>query len=243
MKYYSSACPDIYLAYHSHHMYPVVSTFVQALRHAQISPLPSARNSRCNIFSTVTGQRLFIDQCTPEYWGRNLSSTVRFASALNEVTSLYHDLSLVEIGPHAALKNPITDSLAALANTKYAYFSSCYRSQPSFDSMLQSAGKMIGGGLPLDFATINDVDFIDTPDVNLRSCNVLTDLPPYPWGHSAVHWAETRPSREFRFRKSPRHPLLGARVHGDNPCQTIWRNSPKAEELQWIEDPVVSLEV
>ena len=221
-------------------MLPLAPAYEKSLRDAGVSPLIPPVNPTCQMYSSVTEQELSPSVCTPAYWALNMTSPVQFAAAL-EMAMKSQDLGvLVEIGPHPALKGPVMDTLAAIGSHNVIYFGSCIRNKPAFDSMLDTVGSMISTGLKIDTEAVNSMNFIDDEGFAHGTGRVLTDLPSYQWDHSVSHWAETRVSRNQRFREFPRHQLLGARIASDTPLSPAWRNILILTEIDWLEEIIVS---
>jgi acyl transferase domain-containing protein len=63
-----------------------------------------------------------------------------------------------------------------------------------------------------------------------------TDLPGYVFNHSQIYWPESRLSKNFRFRKHPRHDLFGAPVPDWNPAEPRWRHLIRLSENPWLRD-------
>jgi len=68
---------------------------------------------------------------------------------------------------------------------------------------------------------------------------LLTDLPSYPWDHSAKHWHESRLSREYRMRREPYHDLLGVRMVDSTAIEPRWRRLVGLNTLPWLADHVI----
>lgn len=66
--------------------------------------------------------------------------------------------------------------------------------------------------------------------------NVLVGLPSYAFDHSEPLWAESRMSRNLRFREFPHHELLGSRYLEDTPANPSWRNLLILDEIPWLAD-------
>lgn len=229
----------LYTAYHSHHMLPLAPMYIDSLIKAGICFQESPVGSGCEMFSSVTQNKLQPAQCHIGYWGQNMVSTVRFTAAITEAFNS-HDLDvLVEVGPHPALKGPAMDTLSSLGKSDVKYFGSCFRNTPDLEAMLDTVGVMIGSGLPVLSANINGLESIQGLRVSYEFGNVLTNLPSYQWDHSMSHWAESRVSQNQRFREFPRHQLLGARKSDDNPLCMSWRNIISLKEVQWLEKIMV----
>lgn len=221
-------------------MLPLAPLYEQSLHNAGICAIASIVDSGCEMFSSVTQERLAPSSCTPSYWAKNMVSPVQFTAALTEAMRC-HDLgALVEVGPHPALKGPAMETLAALSKTDISYFGSCFRNKPDLECLLETVGLMVNSGLPVLTKAVNSTEVLVGHSVKQRPCQVLTDLPKYPWDHSVSHWAESRVSKNQRFRKFPRHQLLGARSNSDTPLCLNWRNLLILKEVEWLEEIMVS---
>ncbi|KAK6359052.1 hypothetical protein TWF696_000222 [Orbilia brochopaga] len=223
------------MAYHSHHMVPLSSRYVEALVAAGIKPQQGRAD--CRMFSSVTGKELDFNECTPTYWRDNMVSTVRFAPAVAELLKCMPDVTaMLELGPHPALKGPVGDILGDLKRSDMLYFGSCSRGKPDFETLLESSGNLIVGGLPCNGGLVNGLERVQNLECQHQIGKVLTDLPRYAWDHSAIHWAESRISKNQRFRQFPRHELLGARCLDDSPIHPRWRNMLMLREVPWLKE-------
>ncbi|KAL9609780.1 MAG: hypothetical protein Q9167_005476 [Letrouitia subvulpina] len=222
-------------AYHSHHMLPLAPLYEKSLRAAGVSPLVTSLFSKCEMFSSVTGRKLLPSECGPIYWVENMVSTVRFTAALAETVKCHNLGALVEIGPHPALKGPTSDTLAAIGRSEVDYFPSCNRNKPDLVALLEMIAGFVNAGLPMNTEAINRIDTENGRAIDHALVPPLTDLPTYQWDHSASHWAETRVSKNLRFRQFPRHQLLGSRLSNDNPLNPTWRNMLRRKEVDWLE--------
>ncbi|KAF3910565.1 hypothetical protein ABW21_db0202227 [Orbilia brochopaga] len=226
---------DMDTAYHSHHMVPLSSRYVEALVAANIKPQQG--RPECRMFSSVTGRELDFNECTPSYWKDNMVSTVRFAPAVAELLRCMPDVNaMLELGPHPALKGPVGDILGDLKRSDMLYFGSCSRGKPDYETLLESAGNLIVGGLPCDGGLVNGLERVEGLKCQHQIGKVLTHLPRYAWDHSTVHWAESRISKNQRFRQFPRHELLGARCLDDSPIHPRWRNMLMLREVPWLKE-------
>lgn len=220
-------------AYHSHHMLPLAPQYEEALVAAKISPLTSA--GKCDIFSSVTGQILKFEDCSPIYWKQNMVSTVLFAAALTECLKSHPQTStILEVGPHAALKGPSQETLQALDNDSVVYHHSLIREKHDLDVLLGSAGLMIVRGIPLQAANINAQEIVNGLQCTYKQGNVLKHLPSYQWDRSTSFWSESRVSHNVRHRRFPRHQLLGSRYLEDIPSCPSWRNHLMLKEVPWL---------
>ena len=221
------------LAYHSHHMIPVAKKYKQALSRTTASS--RVDGNTCQMFSSVTGQRMALGDCTPEYWSRNMTSTVRFSPAIERCLADSPEIAAtIEIGPHPALKGPVTETFRGLGKKDLGYLHTCSRGNDDFEAILNSAGSMIPRGIPLKLQNINARVIAGESGCKFEYGKVLTDLPTYGWNHNASFWSESRVSRNVRFRQYPRHQLLGSRYVDDIPQHPCWRNHLILKEIPWL---------
>ncbi|KAL8717345.1 MAG: hypothetical protein Q9225_005405 [Loekoesia sp. 1 TL-2023] len=178
-------------AYHSHHMEPLASPYQRLLEEAGVEPSEDAQ--RYIMISSVTGTILQPDDLTPTYWARNMTSTVRFTSAIEECLHQRPELnSIVEVGPHPALKGPTQEILRNRKKHNVYYFSTCKRATDDLYSILESAGDMIAAGMPVDLCAVNAKEVLRDGTWKHEYGKVLTDLPSYQWNHTSSFWSESR---------------------------------------------------
>jgi acyl transferase domain-containing protein len=171
----------------------------------------------------------------PEYWRDNLELPVQFSSAAARLFSSGNH-HLIEIGPHSTLKGPLQQIQLSLGNDVSPYSSTLLRNRDASLMMKQLAGTLFVHGHRLNWSSVNGL-----PE---RCIEPLSDLPPYPWDHSAaVLWHETRPSVELRARKHKRHELLGTQQVAGNAIEWGWRNILHMDEVPWLSDHRVEAQV
>ena len=171
------------LAYHSHHMLPLMDSYVAELKSAEV-----AARSMCNriqMYSSFTGNQLSGSDCSPEYWAQNMGSTVQFSTAVQEMFVQNLDATaIIEIGPHPTLKAPIQEILRSLNRERTRYFNTCLLGEDDMRSLLSSVGGMIADGVLLAVGKINAQVYFQGDDWTYQSGEILTDLPSYVWNHS-----------------------------------------------------------
>lgn len=140
---------------------------------------------------------------------------------------------MLEVGPHAALKGPLRQILRHHEISTVTYTSILNRGEDATKSALHATGELHIHGVPVMVSAVNK-QATQTP-----SPTPLIDLPTYSWNHSLRYWAESRLSKNYRFRKYPRHDLLGAPVADLNDKEPRWRNILRASEQPWMRDHVV----
>ncbi len=196
-------------------------------------------------YSSVTGSLASLkDLQTVEYWIRNLVSPVQF---FQSITTMSTDATpgvkklgarktsapitdFLEIGPHGALRGPIREIIGGLPQSnKINYETLLKRGSSATQTSLAAAGRLYCRGYPVNIAKINDAQA-------KQQQNLLVDLPSYPFNHAKSYWSESRLGKGYRFRKSPRHELLGAPVPDWDKNNAIWRNWIRVSENPWVRD-------
>jgi acyl transferase domain-containing protein/NADPH:quinone reductase-like Zn-dependent oxidoreductase/2-polyprenyl-3-methyl-5-hydroxy-6-metoxy-1,4-benzoquinol methylase len=217
------------MAYHSSHMGEIAELYRASIKDEK----PLEIDDSVHMVSSVTGSLLKSSDLTPDYWVSNLMSPVRFDQAVQKLVSSDKtsvDLFL-EVGPHGALQGPLKQILAA-KNVDVPCSSLLQRGQDAVATVLEAMGRLFQHGTNIDIDLVNQRR---TAGRTVPTA-ILVDLPPYPWNHENKYWHETSISKDIRFRKNPRHNLLGALLPGCTPFAPIWRNHLRVSESPWLED-------
>ncbi|KAJ0108782.1 PKS01 highly reducing polyketide synthase [Diaporthe amygdali] len=213
------------VAYHSPHMQLVARDYWKTI--ADVSTKFSS--GTCNMYSSVTRELVQPGEIVPAYWVRNLVSPVQFATAVQQLVTNEKSLDLlIEVGPHAALQGPSTQSLQNIGITDLPYHSVLLRNQSGVETALNLAGSLSAQGYPVRFQEFNHT--------KRRTPQPLVDLPAYPWNHSQSHWAETRVAKEYRLRSLPYNSLLGALTPGFVTGERVWTHRIRLSKQTWIQD-------
>ncbi|KAI8253821.1 Highly reducing polyketide synthase alt5 [Colletotrichum sp. SAR 10_77] len=232
-------------AYHSSHMDPIAEEYARSI--GTIEPETALKGTSVpRFFSSYLGRQASAqDLLDPAYWVGNLLSPVEFSNGLQAMMSdSVDDAStskkaaiglLVEVGPHSVLQSPIRDILQVTSGVKdVTYTSMLIRNRPADGTALDAAGYLFCRGYQLDMSAV-----ISSTTGN-TALKMLVDLPAYPFDHSTVYWNESRLSKNYRFRKHPRHDLLGSPVPDWNPSNAIWGHFIRAKENPWVKDHVIT---
>ncbi|KAK6516284.1 hypothetical protein TWF506_006193 [Arthrobotrys conoides] len=231
-------------AYHSHHMLAVGADYEEFLRAARSARAAKSSKQQEKVHpgatwvSSVTGDVLENSSFDHSYWRRNIESPVEFYKAVSRLSQL-GDYHLIEIGPHSALELPIKQirSKLGISENEMPYSAAITRGKNAIESVLTMVGRLYIHGLPIHFDRINGLDLGDNATTSNASYNVLHDLPAYHWNYAdSPLWYEPRVSSEFRFRKYPRHELLGSRVPGGSGLEYSWKNIIRLDESPWLRD-------
>ncbi|RYP56895.1 hypothetical protein DL771_011537 [Monosporascus sp. 5C6A] len=229
------------LAYHSHHMAPLGPDYAKAISDGLRRLKELGAYDEALTYSSVpwissvdpdipTGPK----QVTTSYWRANLESTIRFSEAAAKLLSL-EGLSigaLVEIGPHPALKSPV-GQIVKSAGMTVPHIASLKRAEDGRRSVLSLAGTLFGINAGVDLVAVNAVE--DHHGGPAHGCTAV-DLPPYQYTYGPINYHESRLSKEYRYRKAPRHDLLGSKIVGTTKLRPQWRNLICVKDLPWLDD-------
>ncbi|KAM0343818.1 hypothetical protein ACHAPU_008248 [Fusarium lateritium] len=218
-------------AYHTRAMETVRKEYVGHLEGA-LQP----KAGRVPMYSSVTGRELNGVEVGADYWGANLVSPVLYTDAVSLAlthTDRRYDLC-VELGPHSLLSRPTSEIVKSLPDApQLPYFATMLRNVDTSHQLMTLAGDLVLNGKHLDLEQVNKA----AAGKLARLPNDVQDsLPAYAWDYSSTPWTEPRNSAEWRFRKSPRHEILGSRCRGVNPSTPSWRNKVSIEDAPWLVD-------
>ncbi|KAH6855609.1 hypothetical protein B0I37DRAFT_442419 [Chaetomium sp. MPI-CAGE-AT-0009] len=255
-------------AYHSHHMQPCTGPYVDALRRASVHASRIRDGARW--FSSVnegvinTGKPR--EELDGAYWARNMAQTVLFSSAVKQAVladsanangnananaNAYATVQVIEVGPHAALRGPVTDTITEAGRQAQAYISCLARGANSSHQFGSALGQ-IWAHAPEPVKSVIDLDQYQQQQAvhsgeqqqQYRTRNrtktrsrrrVLKDLPTYAWDNQRVFWHESRRSRALRERTRPGHPLLGTVIPDSTATDIIWHNVLRVSDLPWLD--------
>lgn len=230
------------VAYHSPHMHVIADMYRQTL--GDISTLPEDPNS-VKMFSSLTGERINKNsELNTDYWVSNMVNPVKFSNALQSLLKFSDGTSklrskkayiecLIEIGPHAALKGPITqilghDTLRSSA-ADVTYQSVLERGKNSCETALTVAGRLFQYGYPVTVDAI-----LHDPETPVRD-GFLVDMPPFGWNHSLKYWSEPHAGLAHRFRRHIRKDLSGGETRDEIPGEPRFRNILRLGEVPWTQ--------
>lgn len=166
----------------------------------------------------------------PKYWGLNLTSPVRFHSAVLRLLRNQSQNIFLEIGPHSTLAGPLRQ-ICGDVRLHCAYVPAMLRFSNSAESLLSAFGQLYQHGIDVDFKTLVPVG------------KVVTDLPTYPWDHTQSFWSESRVSKDWRFRSFGHHAILGQRIPESSSFDPSWRVLLDLEDEPWLLDHKVGEDV
>lgn len=222
------------MAYHSHHMKAVEAAYLEALK--DTTPLmEDYTGDGPYMFTSVSETLAHPSSLGGSHWVQNLVSPVLFASAVQEMMQYKYpgdqydgpavDI-MIEIGPHAALRGPVMQTLQSMGLSKdVEYLSLLSRGTDSVESTLQAVGHLTCRGVPINLAAVNG---------GFHHAKLLVDLPPYAWNHSKSYWTESRLTREMKQRSLPASRLLGSPMPAYGADEFVWRSFLRPADHPWI---------
>jgi acyl transferase domain-containing protein len=234
-------------AYHSSHMLHLGLIYESLLTQA-LDELNSYKISEDSIepcqalwISSVFPHAAMSKAATrPLYWRQNLESKVHFQAAVEQMidSSKVHVDVLIEIGPHSALKSPLTQIWAAKRgenSEQQFYYSALTRRRDGMDSLLQLCGSLFCANFPVDLEAVNAQDCLLDGRFTLCHGRICTALPSYSFSYGSILYNESRFSKDIRLRKHIRHDLLGSKQAGCSLNSPSWRNVLRIKDLPWLE--------
>ncbi|KAK3343522.1 fatty acid synthase S-acetyltransferase [Lasiosphaeria hispida] len=238
------------VAYHSPFMSEIANEYLALMGSLEGSSTSAGDGMMMMMMvSSVTGNPVLpAVLAKAQYWVQNMVSQVRFSDAVQVLAQGASSLGmtdLVEVGPHAALRRPVQDSLGSFYQTAAGqkqrhhlrYFSALHKGRPAIETTLELAGRLFCHGHPVSTASANRQSRSHPPASTPPP--FLVDAPEYPFDHSKRYWNESRLSRAFRLRTPVAGETLGARFCDWNPLSPRWRGFLSVESAPWTGDHVV----
>ncbi|KAI9692404.1 MAG: Type I Iterative PKS [Bathelium mastoideum] len=234
--------------YHSSYMKAIAPKYLSLMGQLEAG---EPQNTNVHMVSTVTGARVSpVEVQNAQYWVNNMVNPVLFTDGLQKICSAPQSglkksggaagkamvTELLEIGPDAALRRPVRDTLEAANARDVSYASALSRSASASLNFLDAVGKLSCSGHQINLLYANsEAERYDGRHI------MLPNLPSYPFDHSQNYWNEGRFSKDgYRLRKHPRTNLLGMTVPDWNEMEPRWRNFLRVPEQPWIEDHKVN---
>lgn len=221
-------------AYHSYYMRGIAKEYFEAME--GITPRPA---SAVRMISSVTGLDVGTTLLDRAYWVENLVSPVKFTHALTNLEATVGAGVILEIGPHAALKGPVEQTLQSLKSGSLghaSYVSTLTRASNAEASMLECLAQLFIAGYKVNLQLANNGFHKELP-------RPLVDLPPYAFDHTTQYWHESRLSKDFRHRPFLPHEIIGNPVADFNTLEPRWRRFLRLNDVPWLRGHQVQGEV
>ncbi|XDG06152.1 hypothetical protein ABKA04_005767 [Annulohypoxylon sp. FPYF3050] len=228
-------------AYHSHHMEPCLEPYLAALRKWGVCPLIAGNEKSCQWYSTVHGREFRggndLNSLADIYWAENMAKPVLFSQAVKRAAGCEHDLDLaLEVGPHPALKGPVTSAWKKLKGIDIPYEGVLNRTKNDADAFSD-----VLGFIWRNFQTMAPVvDFEGfrkaCSGIGYQQPHIQKGLPSYCWEHDRLMFTESRRSKSWRARGTRIRELLGAPCWVVDQQEVRWRNVITLGEIEWLLD-------
>ena len=234
------------VAYHSHHMQDIADEYL-----ASIAAISVRDDSTTEFFSSVSGKCIPKSELGPGYWVLNMVNTVQFSKALQSLLR-YPDNehrvqenldikidTLVEIGPHSALRTPIKQILQhdpKLRASNIHYVSALVRNTSAVSTCQSVVAQLFVNNHPVNLKAVN-------LSPGSKNNQILVDLPPYTWTHSTSYWAASVTKHGDGTDTSSRNDILGIKATDSTCLEPRWRNIVRPSEVPWVNDHVVQSNV
>ncbi|KAL1842948.1 hypothetical protein VTJ49DRAFT_3589 [Mycothermus thermophilus] len=219
-------------AYHSPHMEDASVKYLEKLTACNIR---SEGGNGTDWVSSVYGWgEPSMAELSARYWKDNMVNPVLFCDAVGTAVKMLGPFDCaIEVGPHPALKGPVTQTMKHRGIEAVPYTGLLDRTMEDREAFATFLGWMW-----TRFGASGDNDHIlrfvmgsrEPELINTR----LPDAPRYPWDHSQIFYRESRIARQYHFKTDKPHELLGVRTRDDNKHQLRWRNILKFERIPWV---------
>ncbi|RYP43239.1 hypothetical protein DL770_011775 [Monosporascus sp. CRB-9-2] len=234
-------------AYHSRHMVPCFSPYVDSLRHAGIVPRnPHGSEQQCIWFSSVGDGRPVTAGSdwglSATYWAENMTKPVLFSQALSSALRAGSCGLVLEVGPHPTLKSATKQVVMEVLGKDLPYQGLLMRGLSAVDASSSAMGFLWSYLAKSDLNLDQYERAIAGIDSRYRY-RLIKGLPIYRWNHETRYWHESRSSRKMRLRQHPTHPLLGDVTTDSSPNHMSWRNLLRVSEMEWLTGHVIQGQV
>jgi acyl transferase domain-containing protein len=238
------------VAYHSFQMEEIAVAYRESVGDDTQSPPFNPHTHSPQMVSSVNGEWVEGDTLSKaEYWVSNLLSTVQFFDAFKKIAATHSGPptkkldgshrkllqidTVVEIGPHAAMRGPCRDILQESGrHMQVEYLSVLTRKACGVRTVLETLAQLCCLGYAVDLNIVN----CKPSKTNKKEPKVLSDLPPYQFNKTKSYWREGPISKSFRFRRFGRHELLGWPDDDWNPLLPKWNNFLQPSNPVWVRD-------
>ncbi|KUI57330.1 Polyketide synthase-nonribosomal peptide synthetase [Cytospora mali] len=224
------------VAYHSNHMHPVGDAYIEALQKCGVVAHTPNDKSATFVSSVYDDDDIHQD-LGAYYWRDNMVRPVLFSQAVERAVSTHGPYDVVlEIGPHPALKGPVTETLVACGSSAF-YCSTLERGKDSTQALSETLGFLYENirHCSIRFEEYRKIFLGET----YRVPNIMPGLPSYPWDHDRIYYRESRASHRYLHDANTEHGLLGRRMPLDNEDEMRWRHVISLEEVPWISEHTV----
>ncbi|KAH8659903.1 hypothetical protein BX600DRAFT_399805 [Xylariales sp. PMI_506] len=219
---------QVEIAYHSAHMRAVGDRYRKLITEHVVLTAPTIP-----FYSSVRDGKVMQDpfEFGPRYWQDNLESPVLFHTAVKALLKDSPRMVHVEVGPHHALRGPLRQ-IYQETSISIQHIPTLSRGENDTRALLATIGQLFAAGVSVSLISASG----EVP-------RVLSDLPRYPWHYDRSYWSESRPMKNWRFRKHAQHDLLGSRTIDSTELAPTWRNDIRVGDVSWLKDHCVGNDI
>lgn len=217
-------------AYHSPHMLPASALYSASQEQLDFRIYPS---SECSWISSVHGTDniLLSGELNGQYWNSNLLQPVLFKQSVETAWREKGPFDMaLEIGPHAALKGPLMETVHHLTGQSIPYTSLLQRGVSALYSIADGLGSTC---VHLGKSSV-DLSGAQNYLSGSSDFQVLSNLPSYSWNHENEYWHESRQARAHTQRTDRTHDLLGHLSPDCSDQNMQWRHLIRPKEIPWL---------
>ncbi|GKT82135.1 polyketide synthase [Colletotrichum tofieldiae] len=217
-------------AYHSNHLVHCAAPYVNAILAAGVKAVEPT--SKCLWVSSVYCRPVTPDMdLGDQYWAVNMIRPVLFHQALKVALETDDYDLVVEVGPHAALKGPASQTIQEVLGKALPYQGLLTRGTDAIDSTASCLG-FLWSHLGDKQVDLNRYDVAVNDDKS--AMRVVKGLPGYQWNHEASYWHESRATKKKRTQQQPFNQLLGNLLPDSAPHRLSWGHLLRVSELDWL---------
>ena len=168
------------VAAHTAQMDPVLEPLKNSL--ADLNP----QNGAIEFHSACLNKSMKGADLSPDYWVKNVRSTVQFGSAIQDICKS-ESVLFIEIGPHPVLSSSIDENIQAVQNVEHTVVvSSLYRKKSETKTLYSNLGLAYDAGYDVDWTKV------------FHPPTQFVQLPNYAW-QKEHYWFDEEP--EFKSKK------------------------------------------
>lgn len=227
------------VAYHSHHMLACADAYLGYLKKLNVRIQTPPANQECQWYSSVRANTNLLNKpfdsgLESQYWLDNMVQPVLFSQAVSLAVQVAPSkfTFAMEIGPHPALKGPVTQTLKQAVDYTPQYINCLSRNNDAIETFASMIVDLwINAPSSVNFGGWRNAFGLEA------QTQVLKNLPSYVWDHTQIHWRESRMGQNYRLGKQPPHDLLG-RLWNDARYEHVWRNFFNLNEMPWVKGHV-----
>jgi acyl transferase domain-containing protein len=200
-------------AFHSPLMEPILNEF------RRVANTITYQSPQYTLISNVTGEQVYEDIATPDYWVRHIREAVRFADGVKALYEQNVDFA-IEIGPKPILLG-IVELQRSENSSSVPMMPSLRENRSDWEQMLESLSQVYIHGVKIDW-----IGFYK----DYGRHKVV--LPTYPWQRQRF-WVE---STQHKHAANSLRPLLDRRIKLPRHNETIFEKEFSLKTLPFLDD-------